>query len=57
MFKIISLAMHFSPLRQSPFDPVAVEMLQREFAPKPQRRAEVIELETKTEAPATRKAA
>ena len=57
MFKIISLAMHFSPFRQGPIDPVVVEMLQREFAPKSQRRAEVLELETKTETLATRKAA
>ena len=49
--------MHFSSMRQSPIDPVVAEMLRREFAPKVQKQAEVIELETKKEAPATRKAA
>ncbi len=31
MFKLIALAMHFSPYQQGTYDPMVVEMLRREY--------------------------
>lgn len=57
MFKLISLAMHFSPLSQSPLDPMVFELLSRELNPKPQEVDNVIELQPKTDTEASLKAA
>ena len=57
MFKVISLAMHFSPYNHGPIDPTVVEMLNNELKPKPQATDNVIDLQQPTEDTETRKAA
>ena len=57
MFKVISLAMHFSPYSHGPIDPMVVEMLKNELKPKPQSTDNVIDLQHPEADTETRKAA
>ena len=57
MFKVISLAMHFSPYNHGPIDPTVVEMLRNELKQKPQAADNVINLQRIKEDTETRKAA
>lgn len=57
MFKLISLAMHFSPYNQSPLDPTVFEMLRRELGRKPLKADNVVELTHTREGTEIRKAA
>ena len=43
MFKLIALAMHFSPHTQGPLDPVVIEMLRRELSPETRTTTDEIE--------------
>ena len=57
MFKLISLAMHFSPYNHGPIDPTVVEMLRSELNQKPRRADNVINLKNTRQDRETRKAA
>ena len=57
MFKVISLAMHFSPYNNGPIDPTVVEMLKNELKPKPLATVNVFDLQLPKEDTETRKAA
>lgn len=57
MFKVISLAMHFSPHNHGPIDPTVVEMLRNELKPKSQATDNVIDLQHPKQETETRKAA
>ena len=57
MFKMISLAMHFSPLNPGPVDATVMEMLRLELSPKSPQPDNVVELESAKEETTTRKAA
>jgi hypothetical protein len=57
MFKLISLAMHFSPYNHGPIDPTVVEMLRNELKQKPHATDNVIDLQPIKEDTETRKAA
>jgi hypothetical protein len=57
MFKIISLAMHFSPYNHGPIDPTVVEMLREELNQKPLATDNVVDLQHPKEDTETRKAA
>lgn len=57
MFKLISLAMHFSPYNHGPIDPTVVEMLRSELNQQPRRADNVINLKNTKQDRETRKAA
>jgi hypothetical protein len=57
MFKVISLAMHFSPYNHGPIDPTVAELLNNELKPKPQPTDNVIDLQHPKQETETRKAA
>ena len=57
MFKLISLAMHFSPYNHGPIDPTVVEMLRNELEQKPLAADNVIDLQRIREDTEIRKAA
>lgn len=57
MFKLISLAMHFSPYNHGPIDPTVVEMLRNELKQKPLAADNVIDLQRIKEDTEIRKAA
>jgi hypothetical protein len=57
MFKIISLAMHFSPYNHGPIDPTVAEMLRDELKQKPLATDNVIDLQPTKQDTETRKAA
>jgi hypothetical protein len=57
MFKMISLAMHFSPYNHGPIDPTVVEMLRDELKQKPLATDNVIDLQPTKQDTETRKAA
>jgi hypothetical protein len=57
MFKVISLAMHFSPYNHGPIDPTVAEMLKNELKPKPLATDNVFDLQLPKEDTEIRKAA
>ena len=57
MFRLISLAMHFSPYNHGPIDPTVVEMLRNELEQKPLAADNVIDLQRIREDTEIRKAA
>ncbi len=58
MFKLISLAMHFSHLNPSPIDPIVAEMLRRELNKESQKADDnVVPLQHAEEQEPTREAA
>jgi hypothetical protein len=57
MFKLISLAMHFSSYNHGPIDPTVVEMLRKGLKQKPLATDNVIALQRIKEDTETRKAA
>jgi hypothetical protein len=57
MFKLISLAMHFSPYNHGPIDPTVAEMLRNELKQKPLATDNVIDLQPTKQDTETRKAA
>ncbi len=46
MFKLIAMAMHFSPFNQGPIDPTLTEMLRQELDPVREDDNNIVNIET-----------
>ncbi|MEO2176525.1 MAG: hypothetical protein ABGY96_20795 [bacterium] len=57
MFKLIALAMHFSPHTQGPLDPTVIEMLRRELNPQTRTTDEIDESQPVIDEPRVQEAA